>query len=111
MSKAKPQWGWTGAAELSFSGDERVRQLLPILPTKKSSDEMIVAYLIDLGAHFQRWLHQDEFGTDRGQQTAALRALRKSVEKLGQQLEQDTRSLKGQLDARLMRESDSSKPM
>ena len=45
-----------------------------MLPTMKSGDAQVLAQLVELRARFHRWLHQDEFGPRRGEQTAALRA-------------------------------------
>jgi hypothetical protein len=74
MAQAKPCWSWTGVAELGSSGqDAHLRDLVALLPVKKSSDEQIVDYLADLRARFPRWLHQDEFGPNRREQTASLR--------------------------------------
>jgi hypothetical protein len=71
MAQAKPCWSWTGVAELTSSGrGAPLRDPVAKLPVKKSSDEQIVDYLADLRDHFHRWLHQDEFGPDRKQQTA-----------------------------------------
>jgi hypothetical protein len=74
MTKATPAWNWTGVASLAFDGREaRLRGLVTEkLPITKSSLDDIVLYLVDLGAHFERWLHQDEFGPTRQQQTAAI---------------------------------------
>jgi hypothetical protein len=81
MLQAKPCWFWSGVAELASSGrDAPLRDPVAKLPVKKSSDEQIVDYLADLRDHFHRWLHQDEFGPDRKQQTASLRALMKSFD-------------------------------
>jgi len=52
-----------------------------------------------LRAHFQRWLHQDELGPTRRQQTAALRALKKSLQTLQRQLAEGAPSQREQLDA------------
>jgi hypothetical protein len=71
MAQAKPCWSWTGVAELASSGrDAHLRDLVALLPVKKSSDEQIVDYLADLRDRFHRRLHQDEFGPSRKQQTA-----------------------------------------
>jgi hypothetical protein len=80
MSQAKPCWSWTGVAELVFTGqDSHLQRLVAMLPAKKSSDEQILVDLADLGARFHRRLHQDEFGPNRRQQTASLRALMKAA--------------------------------
>jgi hypothetical protein len=66
----KPCWSWSGAEALNFSGQSNLKSLLSMLPVRQSSDEQILAFLIDLRARFQRWMHQDEFGPTRRQQTA-----------------------------------------
>ena len=74
--QTRPCWSWSGAEALNFSEQNKLKPLIAILPVKQSSDEEILAFLVDLRAHFQRWLHQDELGPTRRQQTAALRALK-----------------------------------
>src|SRR6516165_9101059 len=81
--QTKPCWSWSGAEALNFSEQNKLEPLIAILPAKQSSDEEILAFLVDLRAHFQRWLHQDELGPTRRQQTAALRALKKSLQTAG----------------------------
>ena len=105
MLQAKPRWSWTGVAELVFSGrDSRLHDLVTLLPARRSTIEQAVAYLVHLGAHFQKWLHQDEFGPSRGQQTAALRALMKSLWSLQKQLLKGSSFLNG-------RSNDPSRPV
>ena len=103
---------WTGVAELTFPGQgSRVHHLVAMLPAKKSGDEEVVAHLVDLGAHFQRWLHQDEFGPKRSHQTASLRALTKSLLKLQRQFSRAPSQLKGRLDATLRSRNDPLSPV
>jgi hypothetical protein len=83
---------------------------MAMLPAKQSPDEQISAFLVNLRARFQRWLHQDEFGPTRRQQTAALRALKKSLQTLQRQLAKGACSQREQLDATLRR-NDRSAPM
>ena len=107
MEQAKPCWSWTGVAELASSGrDAHLRDLVALLPVKKSSDEQIVDYLADLRARFPRWLHQDEFGPNRREQTASLRALMKSFRALQRQLIKGSSLSKRRLDAVLRRRND-----
>jgi hypothetical protein len=109
MAQAKPCWSWTGVAELVSSGrDAPLRDLVAKLPVKKSSDEQIVDYLADLRDRFHRWLHQDEFGPNRKQQTASLRALMKSFRALQRQLINGSSLSKKQLDAVLRSRNDPS---
>ena len=97
--QTKPCWSWSGAEALNFSEQNKLEPLTAILPAKQSSDEEILAFLVDLRAHFQRWLHQDELGPTRRQQTAALRALKKSLQTLQRQLAEGAPSQREQLDA------------
>jgi hypothetical protein len=109
MAQAKPCWSWTGVAELASSGrDAHLRDLVALLPVKKSSDEQIVDFLADLRDRFHRWLHQDEFGPSRKQQTASLRALMKSFQALQRQLIKGSSLSKRQLDAVLRSRNDPS---
>jgi hypothetical protein len=109
MAQAKPCWFWTGVAELGSSGrDAHLRDLVALLPVKKSSDEQIVDYLADLRARFPRWLHQDEFGPNRREQTASLRALMKSFRALQRQLTKGSELRKSQLDTVLRSRNDPS---
>ena len=106
--QTKPCWWWSGVETLNFSEQTSFRQLLAMLPAKQSSDDQILAFLIDLRARFQRWLHQDEFGPTRRQQTAALRALKKSIHTLQQRLAKGAPSQRETLDAVLRSGSDCS---
>jgi hypothetical protein len=64
--KQKPRWFWTGVMPLDgMEDDSRLRELVAMLPARKSSDREILTYLVDLRARFLRWMHQDEFGPDR----------------------------------------------
>jgi hypothetical protein len=100
--KQKPRWLWTGVMPLDGMGDDsRLRELVAMLRARKSSDREILAYLVDLRARFRRWMHQDEFGPDRGEQTAALRALMKSCRALQKHLLQRSSTFKAPLDATL----------
>jgi hypothetical protein len=102
--QTKPCWSWNGADALNFSGQTKdFKRLMAMLPAKQSPDEQISAFLVYLRARFQRWLHQDEFGPTRRQQTAALRALKKSLQTLQRQLAKGARSQREQLDATLRR--------
>jgi len=106
--QTKPCWWWSGVETLNFSEQTNLRPLLAMLPAKQSSDDQILAFLIDLRARFQRWLHQDEFGPTRGQQTAALRAFKKSIQTLQRQLAKGAPSQREALDAVLRSGSDCS---
>jgi hypothetical protein len=100
--KQKPRWYWSGVMPLDgMEDDSRLRELVAMLPARKSSDREILTYLVDLRARFPRWMHQDEFGPDRGEQTAALRALMKSCRALQKHLVQRSSTFKAPLDATL----------
>jgi hypothetical protein len=100
-SQTKPCWSWSGAGALNFSEPTDLRPLVAMFGAKQSSDEQILAFLVDLRARFQRWLHQDEFGPTRRQQTAALSALKKSLQTLQRQLVKGAPSQRQQFDATL----------
>ena len=101
-AQSKPSWGWSGAVPLDFSRqDTGLRHLVGMLPTKISSDTQIMIFLDDLRARFKRWLHQDEFGPGRRQQTAALRALMKSLQTLRKLITKDSPRLSELIDAKL----------
>jgi hypothetical protein len=101
MTQATPAWNWTGVAPLAFDGrDVRLRGVATEkLPLTKSSRDEIVAYLTDLGARFERWLHQDEFGPTRQQQTAAVRGLMRAMQALQLYFANGPPSLKAQFDS------------
>jgi hypothetical protein len=107
--QTKPCWSWSGVEALNFCGPTKgLARLVAMLPAKHSSDEQILAFLVDIRAHFQRWLHQDEFGPTRRQQTAALRALKKSLQTLQRQLARGAPSQREQLDGMLRNGNDRS---
>ncbi|HYQ07961.1 MAG TPA: hypothetical protein VER26_13435, partial [Xanthobacteraceae bacterium] len=101
-------WWWSGVETLNFSEQTNLRPLLAMLPAKRSSDDQVLALLVDLRARFQRWLHQDEFGPTRRQQTAALRAFKKSIHTLQQRLAKGAPTQREALDAVLRSGSDCS---
>jgi hypothetical protein len=107
-SQTKPCWSWSGAEALNFSEQTDLRPLLAMLAAKQSSDEQILAFLVDLRARFQRWLHQDEFGPTRRQQSGALSALKKSLQTLRRQLVKGAPSQRQQFDATLRNGGDRS---
>ena len=74
-----------------------------MLPATKSSRADVVAQLVDLRARFHGWLHQDEFGPRRGEQTATLRAHIKFVRELCQRLNKGKSRSRDRLDAALRR--------
>jgi hypothetical protein len=107
-----PCWTWSGADALNFSEPtEGLERLVAMLPAKQSSDKQILAFLIYLRGRFARWLHQDEFGSTRRQQTAALRALKKSIQTLQRQLAKGGCSQREQLDAILRNGNGRSAPI
>jgi hypothetical protein len=109
---AQPRWGWSGVSELKRPDQEsHLQQLVAMLPTMKSGDAQVLAQLVELRARFHRWLHQDEFGPRRGEQTAALRAHIKLVRELCRLLQKRrSRSWDG-LDAALRNSNDGLSPV
>jgi hypothetical protein len=109
---AQPRWGWSGVSKLTRRDQElHVEHLVAMLPAKKSNRAEIVAQLVDLRARFHGWLHQDEFGPRRGEQTAALRAHIKLVRQLCQQLQKGTSRARNRLDAALRSSNDGLSPV
>jgi hypothetical protein len=88
-----------------------LRQLVATLPRTKSGDAAVLARVADLRARFHGWLHQDEFGPRRGEQTAALRAHIKLVRKLCQQLKKGASRSRDRLDAALRNSNDRLSPV
>jgi hypothetical protein len=107
----QPRWGWSGVSELKRPDQEsHLQQLVAMLPTMKSGDAQVVAQLVELRARFHRWLHQDEFGPRRGEQTAALRAHIKLVRELCQRLNKGKSRSRDRLDAALRSSNDGLSP-
>jgi hypothetical protein len=51
--KQKPRWFWTGAMPLDgMEDDSGLRELVAMLPARKSTDREILTYLVDLRARF-----------------------------------------------------------
>lgn len=108
---AQPRWGWSGVSELKRPDQEsHFQQLVAMLPTMKSSRAEVVAQLVELRAHFHGWLHQDEFGPRRGEQTAALRAHIKLVGELCQLLQKGRSRSRDRIDAALRNSNDGLSP-
>src|SRR5258707_11192617 len=108
---AQPRWGWSGVSKLTRRDQElRVEHLAAMLPATKSSRAEVVAQLIELRARFHGWLHQDEFGPRRGEQTAALRAHIKFVRELCQRLNKGKSRSRDRLDAALRSSNDGLSP-
>ena len=101
-SSAQARWGWSGVSKLTRRDQElHVEHLAAMLLGTKSSRGEVVAQLVELRARFHGWLHQDEFGPSRGEQTAALRQLIRSVGKLCELLKKGTPRSRARLDATL----------
>src|SRR6267378_1817745 len=91
VGSAQQRRGWSGVSRLTRPDQKsHLRQLVATLPQTKSGDAAVLACLADLRARFHGWLHQDEFGPSRGEQTAALRAHTKLVRELCQRLQKGT---------------------
>lgn len=102
---AKPRWGWGWGGVAEVLTPRRARQKLrsaaDFLPSRKSSLELIVAELLELGAKYLRYLHQDEFGPTRAERMAALRALLEQANALYSKLDKLPRHLHFQLSRQL----------
>jgi hypothetical protein len=109
---AQPRWGWSGVSKLTRRDQERhVEHLAAMLPATKSSRAEVVTQLVKLRARFHGWLHQDEFGPRRGEQTAALRAHIKLVRELCQLLQKGPSRSRDRLDAALRNSNDALSPV
>jgi hypothetical protein len=107
----QPRRGWSGVSRLKRPDQtSHLRQLVATLPQTKSGDAAVLAYLADLRAHFHGWLHQDEFGPRRGEQTAALRAHIKLVGELCQLLQKGRSRSRDRIDAALRNSNDGLSP-
>jgi hypothetical protein len=107
----QPRWGWSGVSKLIRRDQElHVEHLVAMLPATKSSRADVVAQLVDLRARFHGWLHQDEFGPRRGEQTAALRAHIKLVRELCQLLQKGRSRSRDRIDAALRNSNDGLSP-
>jgi hypothetical protein len=101
--------GLERVSKLKSSDEESLlRPLVAMLPRTESRPAAVLASLIELRAYFHGWLHQDEFGPSRAEQTAALRRLLKSVGGLCKRLEKGTAQARANLDKILRVESDPS---
>jgi hypothetical protein len=108
----QPRWGWSGVSRLDQPDQEsNLQQLTAMLPAKKSSDAAVLAYLVELRGRFHGWLHQDEFGPSRAEQTAALRALLKTVGTLCKLLKKGTPRCRMRFDTALNDSSDTVSPL
>jgi hypothetical protein len=107
----QPRWGWSGVSKLIRRDQElHVEHLVAMLPATKSSRADVVAQLVDLRARFHGWLHQDEFGPRRGEQTATLRAHIKFVRELCQLLQKGRSRSRDRIDAALRNSNDGLSP-
>jgi hypothetical protein len=108
---AQPRWGWSGVSKLTRRDQElHVERLVAMLPATKSGPVEVIARLVDLRARFHGWLHQDEFGPRRGEQTAALKAHIKLVRQLCRLLEKGSPRLRDGLNAALRQSNDGLSP-
>src|SRR4051794_11275250 len=87
---AQPRWGWSGGGVLSplREHSERIRSIVSSMPLRVSMQnesvrrQEMVEELLQLGARYQRYLHQDELGPVRAQRLAALRQVSQQLLKL-----------------------------
>src|SRR5262249_24323718 len=93
--RVEPLWGWSGVDELKYSARSRkqLKSIVDMLPIRKSSKRYLAQELQYLGGKYRRYLHQDEFGPTRAQQSAAVRGFMEQLDLLSSQL----RSLSDQL--------------
>lgn len=101
----RPSWGWSGASKLP-EHNQAFDDVVLLLPSTRSSPEEIVAQLNGLRAPFHGWLHQDEFGPNRGAQSAALRSLISSVRRLCRLLQRTPSCFRCRLDLAIRNRDD-----
>jgi hypothetical protein len=93
---ARPNWSGVEKLDFDFPKSELTR-LVELIPVPKQLNETetqsrcnrILIKLIELGARFQRNLHQDEFGPRRPDQAEGLRFLLKQLEGLAKGAEDE----------------------
>jgi hypothetical protein len=86
------------------------RHVIEMLPAKRSTDQEIISYLNELRARFGSWLHQDEFGPARREQTAALRDIVSTLKAIQRHLDGGLEHLKARFGAFLRAENDFDAP-
>jgi hypothetical protein len=86
--RPQPRSFWSGVAALVDLGDDagEVAAAVALLPRTRSAPRDIVQFLLDLGARYHRYLHQDEYGPTRADRGAALAALKKALDTLTRRL-------------------------
>jgi hypothetical protein len=72
--------GWSGVGHLALGRNPAdISRLMKLLPKRKSTNLALKGQLRYLGAQFQRYLHQDEFGPTRVDQAAGLKSFLETV--------------------------------
>jgi len=81
---ATPRWGWSGAEQLSEPplSKDVLTSLYALLADPRSTIDGLGTKILELGARYHRYLHQDEFGPSRAERSSALRAVLIQIEKL-----------------------------
>jgi hypothetical protein len=81
---ATPRWDWSGVDQLITPtiSDGDMARIVESLPACRSTPEEIKFKIQALGARYNRYLHQDEFGPTRAERMSALRAMQTCVELL-----------------------------
>jgi hypothetical protein len=72
---AIPRWDWSGVDKLRVPDicGESLENIYQMLPVTRSSPQQLASEISALGARYQRYLYQDEFGPTRAECMAALR--------------------------------------
>jgi hypothetical protein len=101
--RPQPRSFWSGAAPIEKLSDERgeVASAVALLPRTCSPPEDIVQSLLDLGARYHRYLHQDEYGPARADRGAALVSFKKALDTLARRLSKFPPDLEQLLVSRL----------
>jgi hypothetical protein len=65
-STALARWGWSGVEMLCIPplADEKLAQIIKLLPRQLLASEEIKNKIVTLGAQYHRYLHQDEIWPD-----------------------------------------------
>jgi hypothetical protein len=100
---AQPRWCWSGAETLTGRlGKRKLALAARLLPRRQSSVKSLVRELLDLGAKYRRYLHQDEFGPTGAERMAAIRQLLQHLNCLSSELDNLPEHLHLQLHGRLV---------
>ena len=101
--KQKPRWYWSGVMPLDgMEDDSRLRELVAMLPARKSSDREILTYLVDLRARFPQVDASGRVSRSRSRRTdGSASCLDEILPRFTKHLVQRSSTFKAPLDATL----------